>query len=201
MAVFGHTHDGIVTSVSAVYVPGGAWTTVAFELGVVINGIPTPLPPSSYAAASQWAILPGAVGMDVIMVLKTQFPESLVVGLGSFAIYAKVGEIGGPPLAADALNLVDVGGTTMSVEAAPQSIQGGNGVVYKPLTGGDDVPPELTPGQICWRLTEPVGLNGAEVVYEVVDANCEDSDSYCSPSECVAGGTISVVDPGVLIGG
>ncbi|MBM3855592.1 MAG: hypothetical protein FJ399_20980 [Verrucomicrobia bacterium] len=81
------------------------------------------------------------------------------------------------------------------------SVQGG---VFRPLTaGGSGTSASQFPGRICAQSTMVLGVVGALVTQEVVDAGCvEGWDAHCTPG-CAAtvGMTIKTIDPAALIGG
>jgi hypothetical protein len=89
-------------------------------------------------------------------------------------------------------------GTTLQVSGSTHA----GGVVIQPI-GGTTAPATWSAGEICSQSTQFVGFVGGAAIEEVVEAHCESGwDAYCDPG-CAAsvGSTITLVDPGVLVGG
>lgn len=196
--------DGVVTTITAIYSWNGRLRNVLFGYGAVIAGQQIPLSPANYMANSAYRIVNTADGRGRIFLLETSFPASLVRNLGGLSIYATVVDMSSVHGNAAGLNLVDFSGVTMAVEPLQDDDSGGSGgFTYKPLSTGDDLPSNFTPGQICVQFTSTVGATGASTLEEVTSAGCEDAESSCSGGDCSAtiGDTIEMVDPGGLIGG
>jgi hypothetical protein len=200
----GRVEGGALTSFSAAYVEGGALLDLHFQFGLVVGSLPVYFPVQAYLSATRVNSFPAANPLDQIVVIETLLPDSLVHNLGGLTICVKhMGDAVSGQQSAAALDLLSFSGTTVSILAAPPDIRGGEGLVFRPLCLAEEVPPDWTPGQLCWQRTATVGVSGVQLIQEVEDAGCEQMDTYCSPSDCAAtiGDTISITDPGSLIGG
>ena len=73
---------------------------------------------------------------------------------------------------------------------------------YKPLSGDDEIPSELTSGEVCVQSVSFVGSNGSSDLYEVNSAECTEMDSYCASSSCqgTVGQPLEMPNPGLLFG-
>ena len=202
---------GLVSLLSAVYVQGGDVAGVHVHLGVVIDGRPIEIALSNYPMMRAF-LFPGRSALDRIAVVEMAIPELLVRRLGQlnlFTVVSGVGE-GAPPPAVSVFSLADMGGVTVSIEPknlsyTPSGNNGGtpHGVIYRPLSGDDQIPASWSGGEVCWQKTTPVGMNGVSVVQEVDAADCQPMDTYCSGSDCAAsvGKPLELPDPGALVGG
>lgn len=102
-------------------------------------------------------------------------------------------------------------GETLFLQATPrptdtgrQTSQGG-GTIRQPLPVDSTTPPESSwiSGAVCYQRSEVIGVNGARMLHQVVEADCVTGwDSFCS-GDCAAsiGETYETVDPWSLIGG
>ena len=204
VGIVGRTQNGVLTVMTIAYLEGGRVRDLDFQIGLVYRGLAIPLDFSSYSSLSEISLRPARNLSDKLLVIETRLPESLVRALGSLSLFSvHLGDGVSPAVSAVAINLRRFGHGLASLEAAPTGIQGGSGIILRPLGSDDGMPQDWDGGQICWQMTAVVGVNGASIVYEVEAAGCEQMDTYCSPSECAAsvGESIELVDPGSLIGG
>ena len=204
IGLVGRVQGNSLVTLSALYVENGNLLGVGYKYGLVLGGLPIYFPLNSYLNQTRISFIPAANPLDRILIIETLLPDSIVHNLGGLTVIAKhtVAADSGTK-SVDALDLRSFSGTTMSISAAPPNVRDGQGVVYKPLCMPEEVPPDWTAGQLCWQLTSTVGVSGVQLIQEIEDADCEQLDTYCSPSDCEAtiGDTISVTDPGALIGG
>ncbi len=191
--------EGVLTVTSTIFLRSGNPHGLDVRFGAVLQGRLIPLPTGAILRASRIGILNASEGL--LFVVQTPFPGGYVRAMGGLNLYATARDVIGGAVAADALNLVDFSGVTMSIEPVPGGQTGG--VIYVPLTSGPDLPVSFNAGLVCWQGTSEVGSNGASSVQEVESAGCEPMDSSCSASDCASsvGTTIQILDPGVLIGG
>lgn len=210
IGLIGRDEDGVTTISSLVFLPGGQLSGLRFEIGIVLGGVPIPLPGGAYMPSTCVEVVPLASG-DVVVVVETSVASSLIVGLGNLALYSLVEDaaFAGNPVRADVLNLFEFSGVIMEAEppedsgsSAPTS-WGSGGLVYRPLRSGEDLPTSFQSGELCFQVTDPIGITGVSIVQEVQGSACEPSESYCSPADCSAavGRVIEIVDPVLLIGG
>ncbi len=199
---------GIINFSSTVYVAGGDFTGVDLKVGIVIDGVAIEVSPSS-VALTRGFIFRAHSTQDRIAMLEIAVPELLVQRFGQLDLYSIVRNSGAPSAVA-VLSLVNMGGTIVSVEPVAQNFSqsGGNndpprGVIYRPVTSGDQIPTTWTSGEVCWQRTTAVGVNGVSIIHEIESADCVPMDTYCSGADCAAsvGRPLSLPDPGALAGG
>ena len=200
----GRVVNNTLTTVFALYVEGGSFAELRFQFGISYRGILLPLDLGSYQGATLVSIHPAKESEDKILLLQTSSADAVVHAYGSLSFFGiHRGDGSGPEQSATALNLVSFSGHTISVEPSPISVGQGEGVINRPLESSVDIPGDWTGGEICWQELTLVGVNGASIVYEIDSAACEQMDTYCKPADCAAtvGSSITLVDPGALIGG
>jgi hypothetical protein len=203
IGMYSMTQSGLVTTTSTVFIQQSQVQNVKFDMGVMVAGQLISLNPKIYLGFGGVSSFATASPADAMVSVQISYPESLLTTYGSMAIYSTVTDSSGLVTMAYVQNLTLFEGVPMSVEVPPQGVQGGAGVVYRPLTAGSGIPPSWSSGQICWQSTTAVGTSGASVVYEVDSSNCEQVDTYCSTTSCAAavGGTIELLDASSLLGG
>jgi hypothetical protein len=204
VGMYAYAEAGRVNLHTAIYVDGGDPTNLRFQLGVVWKDTPLVVAQAVYTPTTKFFFYGSpADPQDKILVLEMPMPDALILQLGALSLYSKIDRLGTAEVSVDVTNLVvDPAAGIVRIEPSPASIQGGKGIVYRPLTAGS-TPSTSTAGQICWQRTAVVGSSGASLVYEVEQANCEDFDSSCSSAGCAStvGGTITLPNPGGLLGG
>jgi hypothetical protein len=195
---------GWLVAGSLIYVRGGLAGKL-YEFGGVYGSVKLPLNPAEYLSASSIRILPTAAAGDQLFLVETAIPSMLVNNLGAVSLYNMIRDtaIPGSPTSVSVLDLVDFSGVVMSIEPAPDYMQGGAGVIYRPLVPDGEIPGTWSSGQICFQRTTPVGVVGVTIVEEIDSADCESMDTYCSAGDCSAsvGGSVLRADPGALAGG
>jgi len=203
----GSLENGLVSMLSAVYLHSSGVNSVDLQIGVVYHGHALRLQPSLYQNSRAF-LYPGHDSQDTLAVVEVALPQSVVQRLGQVNLFSIVrGTMpGAPDPVVSVLPLVDFSGVTMAVEehnAVYSSGGGPSGVVYRPLTGGDQIPATWSSGQICFQRTAPVGVNGVSIINEVEASDCLDMDTYCNTTDCAAavGQSLELPDPGALIGG
>ncbi len=205
VGMYTYQENGWLNLHTAIYVDDGNVANLAFEFGVVVKGRPLTIASSTYSVGTKF-FLYGSPNdpRDKILVIEMPIPDSIVYNMGQVSLYSMVERNGlVPDGAVDIANLMveEESGVITRIESSPAGVQGGTGIVYRPLTG--NIPTSSTPGQICWQKTTPVGNRGSSIVYEIEQASCEAFDSYCSSGDCAGtvGGTLELPDPGALLGG
>jgi len=227
VGMYASARNGLVSLNSAVFVPPGELLQLSYYFGAIIEGEAIVLPGSQVASSSQQWVFPAREGGH-LAVVEFQLPEWMIHYVGKVSFFS--GATTGDPLDPDAprgissTTLTSISDTVMSINPIstlpiPPSDGGsasgggggsaggaggdvGGGVWYKPLTGDDEVPAELTSGEVCIQTVQFVGTLGANDVYEVSSASCEPMDSYCSSSSCTAaeGTALEIPNPGVIFG-
>ncbi len=211
LGMIARDQNGVTTMSSLIFFPGGQVPTVRFELGIVLGGVKIPLPSGSYIPSTIVRLAATRTGALVVMV-ETSIPSSLIRALGSISVYSMVADPLNPGvgLTADVLNLFDFDGVIMAATldntgggGSPPSGWGPGGLIYTPLQAGQDLPTSFNGDQICYQITEPIGVSGVSVLEEVESSFCEPAESYCSPADCAAavGKILEIVDPTLLLGG
>ena len=193
---------------SAVYLHASGINSIELEVGIVHRGRVLRLKPRGYDNARSF-LLPGRDSQDTLAVIELALPESMVQRLGQVNLFSIVRGTGpdAPEPVVSVLTLVDFSGVTMAVEehtlVHTSSGGGPTGIVYRPLTGDEQIPSSWSSGQICFQRTAPVGVNGSSIVNEVEASDCLDMDTYCNATDCAAavGQSLELPDPAALIGG
>tara|TARA_R110002126_G_scaffold6119_10_gene32264 strand:+ start:24173 stop:25171 length:999 start_codon:yes stop_codon:yes gene_type:complete len=142
------------------------------------------------------------------------FPAAIVVAQGSATFVAALGSDGlSNYTTAETLDLSSRDGTVLM--RRKKSLTPGQGhstftlfgdsdTVHQPIpTAMSPVPVEWPAGRVCFQRAVTVGIAGARIVREVVEAECHGNwDSYCDPNcEGTVGLLIESIDPGLLVGG
>ena len=226
-AMLAYVNDQQLTMSTLFYAPSGGLQGTEIDFGIAIDGLSVPISSALLLGSSTVRMNPAAGG-GTIFVMETVLGESWVHTFGSSAFYVVFEEEGREP-SVDVLQLLSLPGTgpdngSMPVVVRPESPPPGIGpprtavagaaasggaqpadpsVVYRPLVADERIPTDWTVGQICYQEMSAVGASGVNVVLQVDSAACEDFDTYCSPSSCLAtvGQLIEFVDPGAVIGG
>lgn len=197
---------------TAIYVPDSQIHGKTLSLGIASSGGLVPVSLRKFGGGHGVRSVASQNGSGRVYVLDPVVAKRVVVAKGGFALFAGLSQ-NGTYLAADAVNLVvDSGeifehlalGTTSSNGSQGMGVGLGIGGVYRPIdngTNGGSAP--YVVGQICAQTTMVVGVVGAVVTQEVVDADCVSGwDAHCSPG-CSAsvGSTFRSIDPATLVGG
>jgi hypothetical protein len=216
VGMFARDQAGTLTIGSAVYLAGTHVPQMRFDLGIVINGMRASVPSDVYMPFTDVTLKGGRDPGSMVITMQTSLPRSLVWSLGKLAVFATLTDPQGPPDSGrvDVLNLTAQEGVIMSIEAVAypdpgqsgpnnSSSLGPSGLIYLPLSDGENLPSSFTAGEVCWQVSSTVGVNGSSFVQEIVDADCEPSESFCGSAGCQAsvGQVIEIVDPSLLIGG
>ena len=88
--------------------------------------------------------------------------------------------------------------------ASEYGVPGDDRTATLPTTSEGLLPELWDDGRICLQAIELVGTIDGKLIYEVVDADCEDGwDSFCAFSDCVdsIASTFQTLDPAALAGG
>jgi hypothetical protein len=207
-----HWENGKIHALMALYVPDSNLHDKMFRVGMLVGHRIGMIPEQALLTHARMKTYPAHDAHATIAVVDLPFSPSLVHAYGSVTVFAMSGVAGsGVVTAADAVQLIDIGGVTVycKVDHTPMmnmtSVNGHQhasaGLIYIPL--GDDGPLNWTPGAVCHQETEEVGTSGNTVTEEVVSASCVDGwDTACPPGCADTVGTTSeTVDPLHLLGG
>ena len=231
LGMYASVENGFLALNSAVFVPAGELLDLSFYFGAILDGHPVVIPGSAVASASRKWVYP-ASGGGHIAIVELAVPEWMIhyVGNVSFFAGATTGDPADPTAtrSVSATTVTSMGGTIMSIEpiaglpnpdgnddggdsgdgngGATDSNQDGGpvggGVWYRPLGGDDDIPSDLSSGEVCVQSVSFVGTNGASDLYEVSSASCDPMDSYCASSACAGtvGQPLEMPNPGSVFG-
>jgi hypothetical protein len=143
-----------------------------------------------------------------------EFPAAIILAHGSATFVAALGSEGlSNYTTAEVLDLSSRDGTVLMRRKksltpgqghASFTINGDSDTVHQPIpTAMSPVPIEWAAGRVCYQRAVTIGIAGARIVREVVEAECRGNwDSYCDPNcEGTVGLLIESIDPGVLVGG
>ena len=219
VGTFASSEADVLTLGSAAYVKEAQISSLGLGLGFVVDGEPVLIRPSDYQRSSRTFLYPAAAPGEWIAIIELAIPGKALRQLGELSFFAAAYEstpespqIDPDEVVLNIKTLTDFDGIPAAVEPAPSNLvapQGDPdgtselGVVYRPLTGEAEIPADWESGKVCWQNTAEAGSNGASIVLEVIQSDCLELDSFCSPSDCGAkvGRTLEVPDPGALIGG
>lgn len=200
---------GKVHALTTVYLPPGQQEARSFRFGLALGERLLTVPLNVFRGGEAPRTIE-LFGGGRLVVFDPVVPESFALAQGGLALFVTVAN-GAQYVAADSLTLQVVDGelfervsvdTNLLISASLQSAstQGG---VFRPLVAGGGSSASQAAGRICAQATMVVGVVGALVTQEVVEAGCvEGWDAYCTPG-CAAtiGMTIKSIDPAALIGG
>ncbi len=205
-----YLENGRVHVLTTIYLPPGDERARKLQFGLERNGRLMTLPLGAMRGGEGPRISLFANGGRLV-VLDPVVPEQFVIANGGLAMWATVSS-SSHFLAAGSLSVGVVDGQLFQrvvIEANPlvtamQQTTPAQGGVFRPLLrGGAGSSASQLPGQICAQTTMTLGVVGALVTSEVVDAGCvEGWDAHCTPG-CAAtiGMTIKSIDTAALIGG
>jgi len=203
LSMTGRAESGIFRAVTALYVPGGDLTGSHVGFGALVAGNLVPIDPMLFFVGASFSVQPGASSGDLIYLLESPIPESLIMSLGSTGLFATFTQAGSAVTThASALNLKGINGVVSQVVQSPGS--GGSSGVYRPLADDPNIPLTWNPAQGCVQTLSTVGVVGAVLQQQVDNAQCDPitADSYCPPDCSNLTGTLQeLVDPLGLIGG
>ncbi len=210
MSLDAYVSNDRVHALTTIYLPAGQQRARNLQFGLERNGRLVTVPLGVFRGGESPRIIPLSNGGRLV-VLDPVLPEDFVVSRGGLAMWATISG-GGHYLAADSMTVGVVDGELFErvivdsnpLATAMQQSNPAQGGVFRPLsaTGGGSSASQL-PGRICAQTTMTLGVVGALVTSEVVDAGCiEGWDAHCTPG-CAAtiGMTIKSIDTAALIGG
>ena len=201
------TQDGdVLHVVSAVFIDEPMIGAVDFQIGLVLMGRVYRFAPRDFGLYRGFQRMAHdandrLVGVEVVV------PVDLVRRRGRLNMFGIVrDETGVHESVVSLLPLVDFSGTITSVEQVSlglNNVNGGQGVVYRPLASDGDIPVTWNGGEMCFQRTAAVGVSGVTIVHEIEAAGCVPMDTYCSPGDCSAsvGQSLVLPDPAALAGG
>ncbi len=199
-----------VHAATVIYLPAGSRRARSLQFGMERNGRLVTVPMGVLRGGEAPRIVPLSDGGRLV-VLDPVLPHDFVVARGGLAMWVSISS-GSEFLAADSLTVGVVDGELFErvvvdsnpLMTATQQSTPAQGSVFRPLsaTGAGSSASQL-PGRICAQTTMTLGVVGALVTSEVVDAGCiEGWDAHCTPG-CAAtiGMTVKSIDTAALIGG
>ena len=202
LASTGRTQDGVFRAVNTFYVPAGELQGASVSFGVMINGETALLDPLLFFTGATLTIQSAANGIDSIYTLETPIPESVVLSLGSAAIFTTFSPASATTVVnSAALNLTSINGVICQVKNVASTT--GLSTQFLPLSDGPDIPITWTPARICTQDLHTIGVVGSVLQQQIDSADCTvmGQDSYCPPDcSSLAGTIINVIDPLALIG-
>ena len=218
LAMSGRGEDDMIHALAAIYFTDGTTENKTLSFGVLFNGRLLYLPPQYWTTRSTITIMPGHGAQDGVLLVDLPITPDLIEGAGELTVFAMLGYQGSSQYdVASTTNFTYRSGVIClriaTLSTAPSaSLQGGTGAtggrtndVHIPIPPGgeDEIPVDWVAGEICQQRSSVVASNGAVIVREVVEADCETNwDSYCDPG-CAGsiGATYESIDPVILIGG
>ncbi len=204
-----------IRPVIALYVADGNVRSTTLKMGVRVGQTLRTMPLSFFTNSSTVVKTPTVNAQSTVLVLDAKLDSRVVHAYGNLSIYSTL-DYRGSTLSADALDMFSTGGviaqtsiTAFHSASLNPTLKVGQGVagVYQPLGGGgtsSPPPSNWKSGKVCSQGMVVVGVVGAVVIQEVMNADCEAGwESYCDPVVCSSsvGGMVQMVDPVALIGG
>jgi len=194
----------------AVHYTDGTLGNKSLRFGAMANGRIFNLSLDRLLLMAETNIVRGLNG-GALYTLDIEFPEQLVAHYGAVTLFAAVGISGQSSYASASKVDLSVKDKIILLRQflPPPSLGVSSQVpgttIHQPIPPDGDgaVPIDWEPGKICLQVSEIVGVSGAMVEHEVVQADCEEGwDSYCE-SDCSAtvGSGYTTIDTGVLLGG
>lgn len=202
VAMVGRASAGTLEIVLPLYLEQGNLAGLDFSIGMRLGQSVFEIDPAVWLPMATYSVHPGAIPGDAVIVLKLQIFESFVTGVGNLSFYATATPAGAAgPVTAGVLNLVSMSPVTVQVIGLEDTGSEFSSA-YRPLNDAPEIPASWSPGELCSRTTEPVGLVGSVVIQEVTDARCDTADGYCIPT-CAdsIGEQEELLDPLALLGG
>ena len=197
----GRTQDGVFRAVTTFYVPAGELQGASVSFGALVDGVAVQLDPFMVFSGSTLTVQATANGLDEIYTLETPIPESLVLSLGSTALFTTFTPGSASAAKATALNLTSINGVVCQVQNV--EVATGISTQYQPLSDGPDIPITWTPAKICTQDLHTIGVVGAVLQQQIDSADCAvvGADAYCPPDcSSLAGTIVNVIDPLALVG-
>lgn len=207
VGMYVYVENEVLNLHTALYVEGGDFLNLAFELGVVIDGKRLIVNESFYASGARWFFYDNPKDpRDVILIGEMPVPITVAQRKKRLSIYSVLqdnGALAARPSAVDITDLDEIDGEMMQIISAPSMVKNGAGIVYRPIGTSGGAPTTAVTGQICWQSIVAVGTNGTEVMYEIDEASCESFASSCAGASCAGsvGTGLNLPSPGALLGG
>lgn len=205
-----YSRTGQVHALTTIYLPPGLQRTRSFRFGIELNDQLINLPLGTLRGGESPRVL-SLPGGGRLMVFDPVVPQSFALARGGLAMFVTVSS-NGHYVAADSMSLAVTDGELFERVKldlnglVSTSLQSGmtQGGVFRPLSAnGGGSSASQSAGRICAQSTMVLGVIGALVTEEVVDAACvEGWDAHCTPG-CAAtiGMTVKSIDAAALIGG
>jgi hypothetical protein len=151
VGMYAYTENGFLNLHTALYVEGANPNGLEFELGVVIGGERHVIAKRHYNHGTFGFFYPTANEDDMILVLEMPIPAEIVERFGNLSVYSLLTDRSpnGRESVVAVTNVVAIEGELNEVIPAPASVQSGNGIAYRPLSGSGQPAATATPGQIC----------------------------------------------------
>lgn len=186
-----------------VHLPEANLAGLALGFNVRLGGVNYPIDTQTFWSLSQISAASSYNGVDLLVVISTPLPKSVLTVLGPLSFFATLGPVGAPPFSAGAVSLIELDGIAHQIvpnSGLDQQYQATS--FYRPLVPAEELPISFHAGKLCVQTTRAVGAVPPVLVLEVVTSTCEEADAYCAPS-CAfqSGSTVEVLDPLALVGG
>jgi hypothetical protein len=159
VGMLGRASGGEVEVIVPLFLPGSDLDGLDLRLGMRIGETLLEIPPSVWLPMSNYQLTLGAQPVDAVLTLYLKIPETLVTTFGGLSFYALATPPGAPsPVTASVLNLQQSGPVTLQVVDVEDI--GGTGLssAYRPLNDPGEIPTSWSPGELCSRTTQTVGV-------------------------------------------
>jgi hypothetical protein len=198
-----HVQDEVLLLSTLVHLPEANLSGLALGFNARLGGVNYPIDPQTFWTISQITAAKSFNGVDLVLVISTPLPQSILSSFGPLSFFATLGPQGAPPFSAGAVSLLELDGIAHQVvPSSPLDQLYQATSFYRPLVPAEELPVSFTSGKLCVQATRAVGAVPPVIVLEVVSSNCEEADAFCAPS-CAfqTGSTVEVLDPLALVGG
>lgn len=200
---------GSLRLVIALHEPNGPSATTMVRIGALADGSVVSVPVARFLGLSKIRTSAGTSG-STVTTIDMPINPIYVHAKGQVTFFLAAGDTETMEFGAAAkVDIVSDSGQLVmqrpsQANTSRQPSQGG-GSIRQPIPVG--APPSQgagwIPGSICYQRSEVIGVNGARMLHQVVEADCiEGWDSFCSGACAAAlGSTYETIDPLALIGG
>lgn len=189
--------------------PTGPSKTTLLRIGALAGGSVISVPLGRFLGLSDLRSTDGTDG-SAVTTIDIPINPAFVHANGHVTFFLAAGDTGTMAFGAAAkIDILSDNGQLVILRAMQatkwRNPSQGGGSIRQPIPVGPAPPPSDSwiPGAICFQRTEVIGINGARMLHQVVEADCiEGWDSFCSGACADAlGSTYETIDPLALIGG
>jgi len=202
--------DGFLRLVMCVHEPAQQRGDALIRLGVAAGGNVYPVPIDRLALSGTMTFADGSAGSSITC-LDVPIDPAFVHAHGFVSFFVASGSRSGQVLeSAGKIDVFSDGQTlylqsTTSPTLSRQQTGQGGATIRRPIPVVVGPPPESNwvAGSVCFQRSQVVGVNGARLLHQIVEADCVDGwDTFCS-GDCssAVGDTYETIDPWALIGG